>query len=672
MIPRINNLVGILVKDRFNSIKNYTNYIINVKFGKQELIFNFLDSHCGDFLQNKSLVEIKSVLDILDDYYYNKEPIVNDKTYDIISEYYYDHSKLKKQDKIGHSIVKSKVKLPLHMGSMDKLKLGDKALEKYLKKYINSKAVSSKLDGVSMLIGNCNNELKAFTRGNGSYGSDISYILKYIKYNDKTLYELCGKLPNNTYIRGELIMSKINWEVNNTMGSNARNVISGIVNSKTLDFSKLKLCEFLGYEYISDNVLKIEDQFNTINNLGFNTPIFKIYNNSEITIDSLPQILKKFKLEAQYEIDGLIIQDNIKYIKNILGNPKYAKAFKMEIYNESGISKIKNIHWGKTKSGYLKPTLEIEPIHLKDVVIKKVYAYNAQYLKTNNLGIGSVVEVIRSGDVIPKIKTIISKKFNILTDFPNIPYEWNTTGVDIKIKGEDSDVNIRQIEYFMKSMDISFIKIGVIKKLYKQGFTSISDYINLKTPSELLVEGIKEKSAEKIYTSINNALIETTLDVFAASLPCFKTLGKKKMKKLIDNEPMFYEIETALLKTRIINIKGFSNKSVNCILEGLDEFKKDITTYKNNYKNFTSNEVINIMNSTNEELCFSNKKFCFSGIRDKKLEKYIISNGGTVSHSFTNDITDLIVKNKNNTSRKIIKAKKENISIKLISDFEYT
>ena len=668
MINRIHNLVGILVKDRFNNIKHFTNYIIKIKFGDSDLVYTFLDTHYSEFLQTKSISQIKEVLDILDDYYYNKESIIKDSTYDIISEYYYDNSKTRKHDKIGHEIIKNKVKLPIHLGSMDKLKLGDKALVRFLTKYTNSKVVSSKLDGVSMLIGKQNNILKAFTRGNGVYGCDITYILKYIKYNGKSLYEILHNLPNNDYIRGELIMSKLNWENNQHIGSNARNVISGIVNSKTLHYNKLALCEFLGYEYITSNVLKIVDQFNTIISLGLKTPIFKLYPNSQLSIATLPDILKTFKLNAGYEIDGLIIQDNDIYTRNVSGNPTYAKAFKMEIYNESGVSKIHNIFWGKTKSGYLKPTLEIEPIQLKDVVIKRVYAYNALYLKTHNLGIGSVIEVIRSGDVIPKIKSIISAKFNITSDFPQIPYQWNSTSVDIQIKGEDSEVTIRQIEYFMKSIDVSFIKIGIIKKLYNQGFKNITDFINVTSADELLVEGIKEKSATKIFKSIKEGLTMCSLDIFGAALPCFKALGKKKMKKLTDQEPKFYEIESSILKDRILNIKGFSDKSANCIIDGMSEFKTYMETYNNIYTAFKIHESVIISN--NENLKFSKRIFCFSGIRDKELETQLILNGGIIDTAFSNAVTDLIVKDIHIKSNKVLKALAKNITITSIYELK--
>ena len=184
--------------------------------------------------------------------------------------------------------------------------------------------------------------------------------------------------------------------------------------------------------------------------------------NETVNVDILPSILDNFKNKSEYEIDGIIVQDDIYYPINIDKNPKYAKAFKMEKYNEKGISIVKSIEWNPSKSGILKPVVIIEPIHLSDVVIQRIYAYHAKYVMDNGIGKGSKIEIIRSGDVIPKVKTVIRKNFNIDSDFPG-KYIWNSNKLDIELIEYDKNVIVAQLEYFVKAVGIEFCKKATLE-----------------------------------------------------------------------------------------------------------------------------------------------------------------------------------------------------------------
>ena len=132
--------------------------------------------------------------------------------------------------------------------------------------------------------------------------------------------------------------------------------------------------------------------------------MFKIYSDLSETV--LPEVLKTFKEKSSYEIDGIVIENNSVNDRYTSGNPKYAKAFKMDMYNDSGIAKVIGIDWTMTKAYTFKPTIMIEPTIINQVEIARVYAYNARYLLDNKIGKGTTLEVIRSGDVIPKVKTV--------------------------------------------------------------------------------------------------------------------------------------------------------------------------------------------------------------------------------------------------------------------------
>ena len=291
--------------------------------GDEYINYSFLDQHCAEFLKNSSLSKIKETLDLLDDYYYNSNPLVQDQTYDTISDFYYSQTGNQKSAKIGHNTTGEKVSLPIHLGSMDKVKPGQSSLRTFLAKYTNNKGVSSKLDGHSLLIGKRDNVLVAYTRGNGTMGKDVSNILPLIKTkNNVSLADILVNLDNNCYIRGELLISKLNWSKNTHLGSNARNIIGKITNKKIPDPEAVKLADFLGYEYISDLELSISQQFEKVKELGIDTPIFRVLTPTQCNENNLPKILEAYKKSSKYEIDGIIVQDDVYYPRNTSENPE--------------------------------------------------------------------------------------------------------------------------------------------------------------------------------------------------------------------------------------------------------------------------------------------------------------------------------------------------------------
>ena len=138
---------------------------------------------------------------------------------------------------------------------MDKIKPDTNSLQKWKQKYSGPYVLSAKLDGISALYSTENNQLKLYTRGNGTIGQDISHLIPYL---------LLPKIDNIT-IRGELIMKKTTFveKYSNTF-ANARNMVAGLVNQKKIDVEKMKDVDFVAYEVITPE-LKPSEQMSYMN-----------------------------------------------------------------------------------------------------------------------------------------------------------------------------------------------------------------------------------------------------------------------------------------------------------------------------------------------------------------------------------------------------------------------
>jgi len=198
-----------------------------------------LDDITTDPAQFAQYSDIDVLVDILrkfnEAYHSTDTPIVEDKIYDIM----YDI--LKERDptnsflgEIGAKIKiqREMVKLPFPMGSLYKIKPDDPFLEKWISNYEGPYVISDKLDGISAQIYNDpKNGFKMYTRGesveDGNIGQDISYLLEYINVNTQNI-------PKGTSIRGELIITKKEFESAQTKYKNIRNAVGGIITSKKI------------------------------------------------------------------------------------------------------------------------------------------------------------------------------------------------------------------------------------------------------------------------------------------------------------------------------------------------------------------------------------------------------------------------------------------------------
>ena len=624
---------------------------------------SLLENNIDACLKSWSNEKIFQTLNFLDDYYYNGESLVSDSVYDKIIDYY---KEIRGQEykKIGAPIKGEKVKLPIHMGSMDKVKPGSSDLRNFLAKYKNHKCIMDKLDGTSLLLDlRITGKPKAYTRGNGTYGQDISHKINHILGTN-----CLSSWKHGGFVRGELIVPKSHWEKISHKGKNARNYVSGIVNQKLVIPDELKNITFVAYEWCVSlengtmENLSISEQLTHLKTGGFTTVTFNIY--EDVKEDALPKILTKYRETSEYEIDGIIVQDDVYHPRNTSKNPKYAKAFKMDTMCDSKITTIKNIKWQASQDGSLRPTAIFEPVELSGVTISRASAYNAAYVKENNLGKGAKVKIIRSGEVIPKIVEVISCNH---ADFPDSEYVWdeNNTHIYLKDKDNDKTVKIKQILYFCRTLDIAFFKEGLISKAYDCGCDSIMKIISLTEDSLLSydIEGVKSKTASKIIESIKSKLAASSLGDFAAATPYFNSMAKKRMNIINSKIPDWLDMSNDELYDKIVSLSGFSEKTASVIVSGKDHFREFFNNCKTKNIKICAGSIDKPSSTKIESNLLSNKIFLFTGFRDKILKEKILANGGEVKDTLTKKITHLIIPNKDFSNGKVSKAIEAGITI---------
>lgn len=626
-----------------------------------------------DAIDNLSVEELEKVIEFANDKYRNTaSPVMSDELYDICIDFLKLKNPKSKILKVIGGKVKSKDKVQLDywLGSMEKIKPSNvREFEKWTKEYKAPYYISNKLDGISaMIIYRTNGDINLYTRGTADEGLNITPLLKYFKnipdWSIVNKYKINAKKTGILFAaRGELVMKKKIFEKNwSSKMKNARNGVSGLVNSKTINPKFAGDTDFVLYEVI-DPFLKFSDQMKILSELKFN--VVDYLELSKIDFNILSTILINHKQKSPYEIDGLIVTNNAQHERNKKGNPEYAFAFKDILEEQKALTKVVNIEWNISKDGYIKPTIIVETVKIGGVEINRVTGNNAKFVIDNKIGKGAEIELIRSGDVIPKIQKILKPSKKV--EMPEGEWHWNETNVDIICDNLDNkDVLIKNIYYFFSSLNAKGLGEKVIEKLVNEGYDSILKIIKLKPSNILNIEGFKEKSSQNIVDSIKKSLTDVSLiKIMNASNKLGHGIGEERIKLIFDKFPNFFTDADKWSKTEFID----NLKTIN----GWEE--KTSTLFVNNFKEFKNfyNEIkpyIILKNQVDKKITnnkYTDKTIVMSGFRDADLQQKLEDSGAKITNSVSKNTDYLIVKDQSTVIENTGKVQKANeLGIKII------
>ena len=597
--------------------------------------------------------QLSTLLSIANKAYTNDgKPLLTDNEYDIVKEYIekkYPTNKVIHE--IGAPVTKNKATLPYYMGSMDKIKPDTNALTNWTKKFTGPYLLSCKLDGVSGLYTTENKTPKLYTRGDGTVGQDISHLIPYLR------------LPKTqgVVIRGEFIIPKSVFDVKyKTTFANPRNMVAGIVNQKTINES-IKDLHFVAYELIKP-IKPPSEQLELLK--GMNIELVLNKKEKTLTNELLSKTLVEWRNMYAYEIDGIIVTDD-KIYSHKAGNPEHAFAFKMVLSDQVAEAKVLSVIWTPSKDGYLKPRVQIEPINLGGVRIEYATGFNGAFINDNKIGVGAIIELIRSGDVIPYIRKVIVPA--TVSQMPSIPYKWNDTHVDIMIEDLETDETVREkvITGFFKGIGVEGLSSGNVARIIKAGFITIPQIIKMTKDELLHVEGFQEKTATKLHTGIKEKLESATLvTIMAASNLFGRGFSEKKLELIMESYPsVLLSKETNNQKiARISSIKGMAEKTAEAFVERIPAFMKFLKEVGLT-KKVTNDNVIAEKKTLDETHPLFGKTIVMTGFRDAILQDMIINKGGKIGSSVSKNTFIVIVKDKEDDTGKASDARKLNVPL---------
>ena len=566
----------------------------------------------------------------------------------------------------------AKVQHVMPMGSQEKAANPEEFLAWANKHQYDQYLVEYKLDGASLELQYENGYLvRAVTRGDGSIGDDITANARKMGGVNAAIYKDGQLVPFTGGIRGEVIMTHQVHKDYFSDKANCRNAANGLMKRKDgqgSEFLKLITYDALstdGKSYFTNE----EEKIRWLMDCGFNVVKLVICKSPDRVIAYRAKVMEERK-NIEYDIDGLVIKERKINLEDARrARPDHQIAFKFSL--EEAVSTLRQVEWS-INGGTYTPVAIFDEVELNGTRVQRASLANPDKMRQLGVRIGSHVVVVKRGEIIPKIESVVEEKDIVTSEIP-FPCVCEVCGTKLIDEGsrlycpnkECSKRVLHQLLKFQDVVDIRDLGTTLITDLFKDGrLKSISDIYSL-SQEDLVPYFLNEESmeaekkslgAQKVYNSIQSHR-NMKLATFVAGFD-IEGIAESSAEKLVNAGFNTLEKLLAASEEQIAQVSGFAEIMAHAVVEGLAENAEEMKSL------ITSGTIIL---EAEGQGSLSGKSFCFTGelhsMKRADAEALVKKNGGSIKSSVTKDLSYLVTNDTTSGSSKNVKAAKFNIPI---------
>ena len=625
--------------------------------------------------KNARIKELEKLIKKYQASYYNGEAEIEDSEFDKLWD------ELKALDPANAILQKvgadsgnfAKIRHVMPMGSQEKAADPQQFLDWAKKHVYNEYLVEYKLDGASLELQYEEGKLvRAVTRGDGVIGDDITANARKMGGVKSQLIIDDEKISFTGGIRGEVIMTHEVHKNHFSDKANCRNAANGLMKRKDGEGSEFlnlivyDALETRGKTYFNDEQEKIA----FLKKCGFQTVRLEICKTPEDVIKYRERIMEERKASIPYDIDGLVVKERAINLDDAFRNrPDRQIAFKFSL--EEAVSVLREVEWSKNGGTYT-PVAIFDEVELNGTKVQRASLANPDTMRQLGVRIGSHVVVVKRGEIIPKIMSVLPSQNSAEERDVVFPCTCEVCGTKLLDEGsrlfcpnkECKKRVLHQLLKWQNVVDIRDLGETLITSLFNDGLvTSITDIYKL-TADQLVPYFLNEESieaekkslgAQKVYASIQNHR-RMKLPVFLAGFD-IEGFGETLAEKLASSG--FESLEKMLNAStdQIASVYGFAEITARIITEGLAENREEMLALVNS-------GIITIEEAGGGKL--AGKSFCFTGELSMKradAEKLVKDNGGSIKSSVTKDLSYLVTNDTGSGSSKNVKAAKLGVPV---------
>lgn len=627
-----------------------------------------------DIEESSRINELVSLIKRYQTSYYNGEGEISDAEFDALWD------ELKNLDPENEILKKigtdsgnfAKLRHVMPMGSQEKAANPEQFLGWASKHVYDEYFVEFKLDGASLELQYEHGKLvHAVTRGDGTIGDDITVNAKKMNGVAAALFDLAGNLIDYSGgIRGEVIMTHDVHKEKFSDKANCRNAANGLMKRKDGEGCEyLKLIVYDAFSPSGNQPFNDEEsKINWLKSCGFNTVPLKICKSPQEVIEYRSHVMD-IRNQLEYDIDGLVIKERqINFQDASRARPDRQIAFKFSL--EEAVTILRGVDWS-VNGGTYTPVAVFDEVELNGTKVQRASLANPDTMKALGVKIGCKVVVVKRGEIIPKIESVIHE--DALCESPVVfPDKCECCGSKLIDNGSRlycpnkkcSKRILHQLLKWVQVADIRDLGETLVTQLFEKGkVQSISDLYKLSaedlTPFFLNEESLaaekKSLGAEKVAASIQNHR-KMSLAVFVAGFD-IEGIGETTVEKLV---AAGFNTLNALLNMTVEQasaVYGFAEILAKTAVDGLNENALEMR--------FLAENFVEIVQDSAGKLV--GKSFCFTGelhsMKRNDAEALVKANGGTCKSSVTKDLSYLVTNDVSSGSSKNQKAVKFGIPV---------
>lgn len=461
-----------------------------------------------------------------------------------------------------------------------------------------------KIDGLSVSLTYVNGVLQVgATRGDGNIGENITENLKRV--HDIPLH-LDQSL--DITVRGECYLPKESFEAINIEKrangeqefANPRNAAAGTLRQlNTGIVAKRKLATFLYQEASPTQKETQDDVLKELESYGFSVNHHRLISSSMEKIWDFIQTIEKDRVSLPYNIDGIVIKVNSLAMQEELGftvkAPRWAIAYKFPA--EEKEAEILSVDWTVGRTGVVTPTANLTPVQLAGTTVSRATLHNVDYIAEKDIRIGDTVVVYKAGDIIPAVLNVVMSKRN-QQEVMLIPKLCPSCGSElVHFEGEvalrcinplcPNQIKERLAHFASRdAMNITGFGPSLVEKLFDAHLIAdVADIYRLSIENLLTLDGIKEKSATKIYHAIQSSK-ENSAEKLLFGLG-IRHVGSKASRLLLEEFGNLRQLSQASQESiaSIDGLGGVIAKSLHTFFEKeeVDKLLEELTSYNVNF-----------------------------------------------------------------------------------------
>ena len=407
----------------------------------------------------------------------------------------------------------------------------------------SSATISMKLDGISCVCYYRSGEfVQAITRGNGVMGIDITDKIQHINGFVPKLWR-----KDTVAIRGEILMTHHAFDMyrsQNPDASNPRNVAAGLVNRKATSEDDLKLLQYVCYsvvgmetdDYYESTLYEPSEVFYYLKKNNFyvapNRRIEK-FCNYRTDPEQFDALMKNFIVEQSskclYPYDGVVINSAVKYNKR--NQEVYYESTAYKFPAELGASRVIEVEWNMSKTRYMIPRVIIEPISLSGTTVSACSGFNAKYILDHRIGPGAVVELCKSGEIIPDIQKVIVRCDLNTEILPTVcpecgrPLTWN--GVHLECTHPDcSGAALQDLKVWMETIVPTnnfgeALRLKYLERCFGRDNLTIDEVMDrpIEFYKEHVGDSIQDKQFMEFITQLKTSRVSLATAIEACNVP---------------------------------------------------------------------------------------------------------------------------------------------------------